>query len=78
MERHLESIQTDALFKIKKFLLPALIAISKHLDYQTFIDKVYATFKLFNCDEIWGTRKVCIEKLSNLIKHIKHDEIDKF
>jgi hypothetical protein len=29
------------LFKIKKFLLPALIAVSKHLDYEIFIEKVY-------------------------------------
>ena len=78
MSRHLESIQNDALFKIKKFLLPALIAISKHLDYETFIEKVYGTFREFNTDEIWGTRKVCIEKLANLIKHIKCHEIEKF
>jgi hypothetical protein len=78
LSRHLEQIQTDALFKIKKFLLPALIAISKHLDYDTFIEQVYGTFKEFNSDEIWGTRKVCIEKLANLIKHIKSDEIEKF
>ena len=32
------------LFKIKKFLLPALIAISKHLDYEVFMENVYNTF----------------------------------
>ena len=65
------------LFKIKKFLLPALIAISKHLDYDIFTEKVYGTFKEFNQDEIWGTRKVCIEKLSSLIKNLKKDEFEK-
>ena len=55
------------LFKIKKFLLPALIAISKHLEYDVFLERVYGTFKTFNADEIWGVRKVCIENLANLI-----------
>ena len=66
------------LFKIKKFLLPALIAISKHLEYNVFLDKVYNTFKTFNNDEIWGVRKVCIENLANLLKYLKNDEIEKF
>ena len=60
------------LFKIKKFLLPALISISKHLDYDIFLSKVYnSTFKQFNQDEIWGVRKVCIENISNLVKYLK-------
>ena len=65
------------LFKIKKFLLPALIAISKHLDYETFTNKVYSTFQQFNLDDIWGVRKVCIENLANLIKYLKPSEITK-
>ena len=55
------------LFKIKKFLLPALIAISKHLNYDVFMEKVYGTFKTFNNDEIWGVRKVCIENVASLM-----------
>ena len=63
------------LFKIKKFLLPALIAISPHLEYDIFVEKVYnSTFKIFNKDEIWGVRKVCIEHLPNLVKHLKGDD----
>lgn len=65
------------LFKIKKFLLPALIAISKHLDYKVFLEKVYQTFKDFNSDDIWGVRKVCIENLANLIKYLKVTEFEK-
>ena len=66
------------LFKIKKFVMPALIAISKHLTQEVFVDKVYnGTFKLFNADEIWGVRKVCIENLSNLIKYLKYDDLSK-
>ena len=78
LESFLPEIQDGMLFKIKKFLLPALIAISKHLEYNVFIDKVYNTFKTFNNDEIWGVRKVCIENLANLLKYLKNDEIDKF
>lgn len=65
------------LFKIKKFLLPALIAISNHLDYDVFLNKVYNTFKDFNNDDIWGVRKVCIENLANLLKYLKVTEYDK-
>ena len=66
------------LFKIKKFLLPALIAISPHLSYDVFVEKVYNnTFKQFNADEIWGVRKVCIEHLPNLVKHLKGDDTER-
>ena len=74
---HLEEIQDGMLFKIKKFLLPALISISKHLDYATFITKVYQTFKTFTTDDIWGVRKVCVENMADLIKHFKYDDVDK-
>jgi hypothetical protein len=65
------------LFKIKKFLLPALIAISKHLTYEVFIERVYKTFLEFSKDEIWGVRKVCVENMAELIKYLKHDETEK-
>ncbi len=66
------------LFKIKKFLLPALISISKHLDYDIFLSKVYnSTFKQFNQDETWGVRKVCIENISNLVKYLKYDDVSR-
>jgi hypothetical protein len=65
------------LFKIKKFLLPALIAISKHLPYDVFLESVYKTFDEFSKDEIWGVRKVCVENMSELIKYLKYDETDK-
>ena len=73
LEKHLAEIQDGMLFKLKKFLLPALISISKHLDYEVFVDKVYATFTAFRQDEIHGVRKVCIENMSNLIKHLQDD-----
>ena len=66
------------LFKIKKFVMPALIAISKHFTSDVFIEKVYnETFVPFNNDDIWGVRKVCIENLANLIKYINYDDVSK-
>ena len=67
LEKHLEEIQHSMLFKIKKFLLPALIAIAKHLEYEVFLEQVYSTFTLFLKDEIWGVRKACIENMANLL-----------
>lgn len=51
------------LFKIKKFLLPALLAASKHIPYDLFLQDVYSLFMKFTKDDIWGVRKVCLEKL---------------
>mmetsp|Transcript_39605 Transcript_39605/g.60608 ORF Transcript_39605/g.60608 Transcript_39605/m.60608 type:complete len:92 (-) Transcript_39605:2059-2334(-) len=66
------------LFKIKKFLMPALIAVAEHLNYTTFVDKVYGSFITFSKDDIWGVRKVCVENMAKLITLIRKDEIDKF
>ena len=64
------------LFKIKKFLMPALIAVSKHLTQEVFLEKAYkGTFQQFNNDEIWGVRKVCIENLASLMKYLPYDDI---
>ena len=54
-------------FKIKRFLLPALISVSKQLDYKDFVDNVYTLFKTFSSDEVWGVRKACIEHMDKLI-----------
>lgn len=62
------------LFKIKKFLLPALLAMSKHLTYDRFISTVYTIFMKFALDDIWGVRKVCLEKLHDLVKLIKPED----
>ena len=61
IDSHLATIQKGMLFKIKKYLLPALIATSKHIPYERFIATVYTTFMKFTLDEIWGVRKVCLE-----------------
>jgi len=77
LESYVEDLKSGMLFKIKKFLLPALIAMSKHLDQQTFVDKVYSEFIDFKNDDVWGVRKVCIENTSELIKYIDHTDIEK-
>jgi hypothetical protein len=58
------------LFKIKKVLLPALLAIARHLKYERFLTIVYSAFIKFASDDIWGVRKVCLEKLLGLVKKI--------
>lgn len=65
-------------FKIKKFLMPALISISHYITYEDFSSKVYKeTFKAFNNDEIWGVRKVCIENLPQLVKFLRWNDVEK-
>ena len=52
-----------ALFKIKKQMIPTLLAIAKHIDYTNFQQKVLATYMTFATDSIWGVRRVAIEML---------------
>lgn len=77
LELHLSEIQKGMLFKIKKCLLPMLLAASKHLSYDRFIMTVYSTFMKFSLDDIWGVRKVCLERLHDLIKCIRPNDIQK-
>jgi hypothetical protein len=55
------------LFKIKKFMLPALIAVSKVITYSRFIEVVFPLYISFTKDEIWGVKKVCIERMPEII-----------
>jgi len=52
-----------ALFKIKKQMVPSLLAIAKHIDYSEFQSKVLGTYMQFGGDSIWGVRRVTIEML---------------
>lgn len=65
------------LFKIKKFLLPALLSIANHIDYNIFISTIYPIFIKFSTDDIWGVRKVCVEKLKDLIILLKYTEYER-
>jgi len=47
------------------------------LDYDVFVHKVFASFTKFKQEEIWGVRKVCIENLASLMKHIKKTDLEK-
>lgn len=71
LDINLAEIQKGMLFKIKKILLPMLLAASKHLKYDRFVLTVYSTFMKFSLDDIWGVRKVCLERLNDLVKCIK-------
>jgi hypothetical protein len=65
------------LFKIKKFLLPTLLACSKHLPPGVFDSVIYQTFMKFALDDIWGVRKVCLERLHDLVKSIGEGDSQK-
>lgn len=65
-----------ALFKIKKQMLPCLLAVSKHIDYEEFQSKVLATYMQFASDSIWGVRRVCIELLPDFLEKIRESETD--
>lgn len=60
-----------ALFKVKKFLIPCMLALAKHLPYEVFREKFVAQFLKFNADPIWGVRRVCIENMPKLIEKLK-------
>ena len=66
-----------ALFKIKKQMLPCLLAISKHIEYSEFLTKVLGTYMAFASDSIWGVRRVCIELLPEFLDKIKETETEK-
>lgn len=63
----LPRIKKGMTFKIKKFLLPTLLAITPFLPQPVFMKEVYAIFVEFGEDEIWSVRKACFEKISELI-----------
>ena len=57
-------------------MLPCLLAITKHIDYQEFKDKILATYMTFATDHIWGVRRVCIELLPDFLEKIKETETE--
>jgi len=65
------------LFKVKKTLLPCLLAVGSHVKYELFLKHVYDTFATFSADHIWGVRKVCLEVLPDLINQLKSTENDR-
>ena len=71
------SFMEGALFKIKKQMMPCLLAISKHIDYAEFQNKVLATYMTFASDSIWGVRRVCIELLPEFLNKIQESETEK-
>ena len=63
LQSSFDSFMDGALFKIKKQMIPSLLAIAKHIDYADFQEKVLATYMEFAADTIWGVRRVAIELL---------------
>ena len=64
------------LFKTKKYLLPAYLACGPHLGSDN-LDEVYNLFMSFCSDEIWGVRKVAIERAPEMIRMLKEDDVER-
>ena len=71
-----DSFMDGALFKVKKQMLPCLLAVAKHIDYSDFQSKVLKTYMAFASDSIWGVRRVSIELLPQFLNMIKETETE--
>jgi hypothetical protein len=67
-----------ALFKVKKFVVPCMLALSKHISYDLFKTKFVAQLLKFTTDPIWGVRRVCIENMPKFIEKLKASETATF
>ena len=67
MESSFDSFLKGALFKIKKQMLPAMLAIKEHLDSAEWKKKILDTFMEYTQDGIWGVRRVCMDLLPEFI-----------
>jgi len=74
---HMQIMCSNMLFKIKKYLIPCLLSVTKHIPYSQFIEDIYTVFDSFCKDEIWGVRKVCVENLQKMITLLKVSEIER-
>ena len=76
LQSSFDSFMDGALFKIKKQMIPSLLAIAKHIDYADFQQKVLATYMEFAADPIWGVRRVAIELLPQVLSLISDNQTD--
>ena len=44
LENSMDTFLDGALFKIKKQILPCILALAKHVDYTTFQHKIFSTY----------------------------------
>lgn len=77
LENSMDTFLDGALFKIKKQILPCILALAKHVDYTTFQHKIFSTYQKFARDSIWGVRRVAIEFMPDVIKKLKPNETDR-
>lgn len=69
----------DTSFKTRKYLLPCLLAISKHLNRNVVLKEVFSIFK--KCcmpGELWSLRKICLQLAPELIAVLDDTEALKF
>lgn len=76
LEASFDAFMKNALFKIKKQMLPCLLALAKHVEHSVFLSAVLGTYMAFSEDKIWGVRRVCIELLPQFLQKIRPAETD--
>ena len=77
LQNSFPSFMEGALFRVKKQMLPCMLAISKHLDYADFDTQVLASYMRLAADAIWSVRRVCIELLPAFLERVKASETEK-
>ena len=65
------------LFKVKKYFLPTYLACGAQLNYEEMTKEVFGLYLTFIKDEIWGIRKVAIERAPDILKMLKEDDIER-
>ena len=76
METSYDKFLQGALFKVKKQMIPCMLALLEHLDEQTQ-NKILDTFMTFTQDGIWGVRRVCMDKLPEFLQKLKSVDTDR-
>lgn len=72
-----EPFMKNAMFKVKKQLLPCLLAISKHMPYEVYSKTIMTNYFNFSKDGIWGVRRVSIELLPQFLEKLKETETER-
>ena len=74
LNTHFDNFLEGALFKIKKHLIPCMLAISKHTSYDVLKSKIISQYVKFTNDPIWGVRRVSVEIMPKFIEKLKPSE----
>ena len=76
MESSYDSFLEGALFKIKKQMIPCMLALLDKLDAKTQ-QQILNTYMSFTSDGIWGVRRVCMDRLPDFLSKLKSSDTEK-